>query len=171
MVILLNERFGATKWPELHSDASLLTFLFSASKVRTRMSGGPAGDFGLMLVQSPVEMLMFGNEARCYCLVKFSLMGVEQGIGIQGRRESFANALASKGHPRSEMVLQLPHVCSDASNTPGCFTAAPEVGSSNLGSSCGQEMALGAPIPTCRRRDSWHWRARHATAGAPGWAP
>lgn len=90
MVILLNERFGATKWPELHSDASLLTFLFSASKVRTRMSGGPAGDFGLMLVQSPVEMLMFGNEARCYCLVKFSLMGVEQGIRIQGRRESFA---------------------------------------------------------------------------------
>lgn len=110
MVILLNERFGATKWPELHSDASLLTFLFSASKVRTRMSGGPAGDFGLTLVQSPVEMLMFGNEARCYCLVKFSLMGVEQGIRLQGRRESFANALASKGHPRSEMVLQLPRV-------------------------------------------------------------
>lgn len=68
-------------------DACLVTFVFSPSEVEK--FGGTVGNFGLMLVLSPAEVLMFGNEAWQYCLIKFSLEDVEQGVGIQVRREPF----------------------------------------------------------------------------------
>lgn len=90
IVTLLNERFWATKWPEMLFDASLVTFIFSPSKVKSLVSGDTSGNLGLVLVLSSAEMLMFGNEAWQYCLIKFSLEDVEQGFGIQVRRASLA---------------------------------------------------------------------------------
>lgn len=89
IVILLNERFWATKWPEMLFDTCPVTFIFSPSRVKSLVSGGTVGNFGLMLVLSPAEMLMFGNEAWQYCLLKFFLEDIEQGFGIQVRREPF----------------------------------------------------------------------------------
>lgn len=87
--MLLSERFWATKWPEMLFDACLVTFIVSPSEVRSLVSGGTVGNFGLVLVLSPAEMLMFGNEVWQYCLIKFSLEAVEQGFGILVRRGSF----------------------------------------------------------------------------------
>lgn len=95
IVTFLNERFWATKWPEMLFDACLVTFVFSPSEVKSLVSGDAAGNLGLVLVLSPAEMLMFGNEAWQYCLIKFSLEDVEQGFGIQVRRASLTVACHS----------------------------------------------------------------------------
>lgn len=49
---------GATKWPEMLFGAWLVTFLFSPSEVRSLVSGGTVGNFGLTLGLSPAEMWM-----------------------------------------------------------------------------------------------------------------
>ena len=89
IVILLSERFWATKWPEMLFDACLVTFIFALSEVKSLVSGGTVGNFGLRLVLSPAEMLMFGNEVWQYSLIKFSLEDVERGFGTQVRGEPF----------------------------------------------------------------------------------
>ena len=58
-------------------------FVFSSSEVKSLVSGGPVGDFGLRLGLSAAEMFMFGEEAWQCCLIELDLEDVEQESGIQ----------------------------------------------------------------------------------------